>query len=76
MFNIKILNILKKLFYLRLILNKFRIMENSISLFTSILISNPKMLLDIKKYTIRILDILVRDMPIYFIIIKKIKIKI
>ena len=41
------------------------LMENSISLFTSILISNPKMLLDIKKYTIRILDILVRDMPIY-----------
>ena len=41
------------------------LMENSISLFTSILVSNPKMLLDIKKYTIRILDILVRDMPIY-----------
>ena len=41
------------------------LMENSIYLFTSILISNPKMLLDIKKYTIRILDILVRDMPIY-----------
>jgi hypothetical protein len=41
------------------------LMENSISLFTSILISNPKMLLDIKKYTIRILDVLVRDMPIY-----------
>ena len=42
------------------------LMENSISLFTSILISNPKMLLDIKQYTIiRILDILVRDMPIY-----------
>ena len=41
------------------------LMENSISLFTSILISNPKMLLDIKKYTLRILDILVRDMPIY-----------
>ena len=40
-------------------------MENSISLFTSILTFNPKMLLDIKKYTIRILDILVRDMPIY-----------
>ena len=40
-------------------------MENSISLFTSILISNPKMLLAIKKYTIRILDVLVRDMPIY-----------
>ena len=41
------------------------LMENSISLFTSILVSNPKMLLDIKKWTIRILDILVRDMPIY-----------
>ena len=41
------------------------LMENNISLFTSILVSNPKMLLDIKKYTIRILDILVRDMPIY-----------
>ena len=41
------------------------LMENSISLFTSILVSNPKMLLDIKKYTIRILDILIRDMPIY-----------
>ena len=41
------------------------LMENSISLFTSILVSNPKLLLDIKKYTIRILDILVRDMPIY-----------
>ena len=41
------------------------LMENSISLFTSILISNPKMLLEIKKYTIRILDIMVRDMPIY-----------
>ena len=40
-------------------------MENSISLFTSILISNPKMLLDIKKWTIRILDIMIRDMPIY-----------
>ena len=41
------------------------LMENSISLFTSILVSNPNLLLDIKKYTIRILDILVRDMPIY-----------
>ena len=41
------------------------LMENSISLFTSILVSNPKLLLDIKKWTIRILDILVRDMPIY-----------
>ena len=41
------------------------LMDNSISLFTSILVSNPKLLLDIKKYTIRILDILVRDMPIY-----------
>ena len=41
------------------------LMENSISLFTSILISNPKMLLDIKKWTIRILDIMIRDMPIY-----------
>ena len=41
------------------------LMENSISLFTSILISNPKLLLDIKKWTIRILDIMVRDMPIY-----------
>ena len=41
------------------------LMENNISLFTSILVSNPNMLLDIKKYTIRILDILVRDMPIY-----------
>ncbi|MCQ2817892.1 MAG: hypothetical protein MJ252_11565 [archaeon] len=41
------------------------LMENSISLFTSILVSNPKLLLDIKKQTIRILDILVRDMPIY-----------
>ena len=41
------------------------LMENSISLFTSILVSNPKMLLDIKKWTIRILDILVRDMPCY-----------
>ena len=41
------------------------LMENSISLFTSILVSNPKLLLDIKKMTIRILDILVRDMPIY-----------
>ena len=41
------------------------LMDNSISLFTSILVSNPKMLLDIKKWTIRILDILVRDMPIY-----------
>ena len=41
------------------------LLENSISLFTSILISNPKMLLEIKKYTIRILDIMVRDMPIY-----------
>ena len=41
------------------------LMENSISLFTSILVSNPKMLVDIKKLTIRILDILVRDMPIY-----------
>ena len=41
------------------------LMENSISLFTSIIVSNPKMLLDIKKWTIRILDILVRDMPIY-----------
>ena len=41
------------------------LMENSLSLFTSILVSNPKMLLDIKKWTIRILDIMVRDMPIY-----------
>ena len=41
------------------------LMDNSISLFTSILISNPKMLLDIKKWTIRILDIMIRDMPIY-----------
>ena len=41
------------------------LMENCISLFTSILVSNPKMLLDIKKWTIRILDILIRDMPIY-----------
>ena len=41
------------------------LMDNSISLFTSILVSNPKFLLDIKKWTIRILDILVRDMPIY-----------
>ncbi len=46
-------------------LDKNSLMENSISLFTSILVSNPKMLLDIKKWTIRILDILVRDMPIY-----------
>jgi len=46
-------------------LDKNSLMENAISLFTSILVSNPKMLLDIKKWTIRILDILVRDMPIY-----------
>ena len=46
-------------------LDKNNLMENAISLFTSILVSNPKMLLDIKKWTIRILYILVRDMPIY-----------
>ena len=46
-------------------LDTHSLMDNSISLFTSILVSNPKMLLDIKKWTIRILDILVRDMPIY-----------
>lgn len=41
------------------------VMENCISLCTTILISNPKLLFDIKKQTITILDILVRDMPIY-----------
>ncbi len=39
--------------------------DQCLGLFTSILVSNPKFLFDIKKYTIRILDILVRDMPIY-----------
>lgn len=39
--------------------------DQCLSLFISILISNPKVLFDIKKYAIRTLDIMVRDMPIY-----------
>ena len=39
--------------------------EQCISLFIQILIERPKNLFDIKKYAIKTLDILVRDMPVY-----------
>jgi hypothetical protein len=46
-------------------LDQNSLIDECLGLFSTILITNPKMLFDIKKYTIRILDILVRDMPIY-----------
>ena len=46
-------------------LDSNKCMENCFSLIISIIVSTPKSLFDIKKYAIKTLDILVRDMPIY-----------
>lgn len=46
-------------------MNSNNCIEQCLSLFISIILSNPKCLFDIKKYAIRTLDILVRDMPIF-----------